>query len=53
MNTRTLGTKGPEVSALGLGCMGLSHSYGRPTERSEAVALVRAAVDTHLQRVGR
>lgn len=45
MQKRTLGKSGLEVSALGLGCMGLSFGYGRPTERREAVALIRAAVD--------
>ncbi len=41
MNTRTLGTD-LTVSAVGLGCMGFSHAYGAPTERSEAI---RAAYD--------
>jgi aryl-alcohol dehydrogenase-like predicted oxidoreductase len=45
MKTRTLGNSGLEVSALGYGCMGLSALYGRPTPRSEAVALIRAAFD--------
>lgn len=45
MKTRTLGRSGLEVSALGLGCMGLSHGYGPPTERSAAISLIRAAVD--------
>jgi len=45
MQTRTLGTSGLQVSAIGLGCMGLSFSYGAPTEKSEAVALIRAAVE--------
>jgi aryl-alcohol dehydrogenase-like predicted oxidoreductase len=44
MQTRTLG-QGLEVSALGLGCMGLSHGYGPATDRSDAVALIRAAVE--------
>jgi len=34
-----------KVSALGLGCMGFSHAYGAPTEREEAVRLLRQAVD--------
>ncbi len=43
MKTRTLG-QGLEVSALGLGCMGMSQSYGPLPDRSEAVALIRDAV---------
>lgn len=45
MKPRQLGTSGLSVSALGLGCMGLSHGYGPATERSQAIALIRAAVD--------
>ena len=45
MQTRTLGTSGLAVSALGLGCMGLSHAYGRPVEKQAGIALLRAAVD--------
>lgn len=45
MLTRTLGPDGPAVSALGLGCMGLSHAYGAPTERTAAIALLREAVE--------
>ncbi|MCL1960185.1 MAG: aldo/keto reductase [Desulfovibrionaceae bacterium] len=45
MQTRTLGRNGLQVSALGLGCMGLSHGYGLPMERQAAVGLIRAAVD--------
>ena len=44
MNTRTLGAD-LTVSAVGLGCMGFSHAYGAPTERSEAVRGIRAAYD--------
>jgi aryl-alcohol dehydrogenase-like predicted oxidoreductase len=44
MQTRTLGS-GLEVSALGLGCMGLSFGLGPATEKSEAIALIRAALD--------
>ncbi len=43
MKTRHLGQSGLEVSALGLGCMGLSFGYGPATDRSEAVKLIRAA----------
>jgi aryl-alcohol dehydrogenase-like predicted oxidoreductase len=45
MNTRTLGANGLEVSALGLGCMGLSHGYGPPVDPQDGIALIRAAVD--------
>ena len=44
MRTRTLGTGGPVVSALGLGAMGMSDAYG-PTDRAESVATVHAALD--------
>ncbi len=44
MTTRTLGTGGPTVSALGLGCMGMSDLYG-PTDRGESIATVHAALD--------
>ncbi len=43
MNTR-LGTTGPHVSRVGLGCMGMSDFYG-PADRSESLATVRAALD--------
>jgi aryl-alcohol dehydrogenase-like predicted oxidoreductase len=42
---RKLGKPGLEVSALGLGCMGMSWSYGPAMERQEAISLIRAAVD--------
>jgi aryl-alcohol dehydrogenase-like predicted oxidoreductase len=45
MQKRTLGKGGLEVSALGLGCMGLSFAFGPPTEKSEAIKLIRAAVE--------
>ena len=45
MKTRTLGNSGLEVSALGLGCMGMSFGYGPPADRQEMVALLRTAVD--------
>lgn len=45
MQKRKLGKSGLEVSALGLGCMGLSFGLGPATEKSEAVKLIRAAVD--------
>lgn len=44
MNKRILGKSGLEVSALGLGCMGLSFGYGPATDRKQAIELIRAAV---------
>jgi aryl-alcohol dehydrogenase-like predicted oxidoreductase len=44
MDTRKLGSTGPTVSALGLGCMGMSDFYG-PTDRSESIATIHAALD--------
>jgi len=44
MQTRTLGKYGPSVSALGLGCMGMSDAYG-PADRSESIATIHAALD--------
>jgi len=43
MEKRMLGSSGLEVSALGLGCMGLSFGYGPATEKSQGIALIRAA----------
>jgi len=45
MQKRILGKSGLEVSAIGLGCMGLSFGYGPATETSDGVGLIRAAVD--------
>jgi aryl-alcohol dehydrogenase-like predicted oxidoreductase len=45
MKTRKLGNSQLEVSAIGFGCMGLSHGYGPATDRQAAIALIRAAVD--------
>ena len=42
---RKLGTQGLEVSAIGLGCMGMSFSYGPPADKQEMIALIRSAVD--------
>ena len=44
MDTRILG-KDLAVSAVGLGCMGFSHAYGAPTEKDEAVRLIRQAAE--------
>src|SRR3989440_6035530 len=44
MDTRTLGTAGPRVSALGLGCMGMSDFYGAADE-AESIATIHAAID--------
>src|SRR5580693_891906 len=45
MQKRKLGKSGLEVSALGLGCMGMSFSYGPPKDKQEMIALIRAAVE--------
>jgi aryl-alcohol dehydrogenase-like predicted oxidoreductase len=45
MQKRKLGNNGLEVSAIALGCMGLSYGYGPATDRSEAIKLIRAAFD--------
>ncbi|HEY6955343.1 MAG TPA: aldo/keto reductase [Flavisolibacter sp.] len=45
MEKRTLGKSGLQVSALGLGCMGLSYGYGPATDRKEAIALIRKAYE--------
>jgi aryl-alcohol dehydrogenase-like predicted oxidoreductase len=45
MQKRKLGNSGLEVSAIGLGCMGLSFAYGPAMERQEAIKLLRNAVD--------
>jgi aryl-alcohol dehydrogenase-like predicted oxidoreductase len=45
MQKRSLGNSGLEVSALGLGCMGMHQSYGPAPEKPEMIALIRAAVD--------
>jgi aryl-alcohol dehydrogenase-like predicted oxidoreductase len=45
METRKLGKSGLEVSALGLGCMGMSFSYGPPKDKQEMIPLLRTAVE--------
>ncbi len=45
MQKRKIGNTGLEVSAIGLGCMGMSHAYGTPPDRSEMIAVLRAAVE--------
>lgn len=45
MEKRILGTNGLEVSAIGLGCMGMSHGYGPAADRREMIALIRRAVE--------
>jgi len=45
MKKRVLGKSGLEVSAIGFGCMGMSHGYGRPTEKDAAIGVIREAVD--------
>jgi aryl-alcohol dehydrogenase-like predicted oxidoreductase len=45
MQKRKLGNSGMEVSALGYGAMGLSHGYGPATDKQQAIALIRAAVE--------
>ncbi len=45
MQKRTLGQSGLEVSALGLGCMGLSYGYGPATEKDQAIKLIRSAYE--------
>lgn len=45
MQKRTLGQGGLEVSAMGLGCMGLSFGYGPAVEKKDGIALIRAALE--------
>src|SRR5205823_9443135 len=44
MQRRKLGKSNLEVSAIGLGCMGMSFGYGPPKDKNEMIALIRAAV---------
>ena len=45
MQKRKLGKRNLEVSALGLGCMGLSAGYGQPVVKQEGISLIRSAVE--------
>ena len=45
MQKRKLGNSGPEVSSIGFGCMGMSHSYGPPKDKQEMTSLLHAAVE--------
>src|SRR5437660_9901561 len=45
MQKRQFGTSGLEVSALGLGCMGLSYGYGPAVDKQHGISLIRAAFD--------
>ena len=45
MQKRKLGNSNLEVSAIGLGCMGMSFGYGPPQDKQEMISLIRAAVE--------
>lgn len=45
MQKRKLGKSNLEVSAIGLGCMGMSFSYGPPKDKQEMISLIRTAVE--------
>jgi predicted aldo/keto reductase-like oxidoreductase len=45
MRKRTLGNSNLEVSAMGLGCMGMSASYGPPQDKQQMISLIRSAVE--------
>ncbi|HKV46722.1 MAG TPA: aldo/keto reductase [Candidatus Acidoferrales bacterium] len=45
MKERVLGKSGLQISALGLGCMGLSYGYGPPLEKQQAISVIRTAVE--------
>src|SRR6266567_3274678 len=45
MQKRRLGKSGLDVSAIGLGCMGMSFGYGPPADKEEMISLIRSAVE--------
>jgi aryl-alcohol dehydrogenase-like predicted oxidoreductase len=45
MKTRRLGKAGPEVSAIGLGCMGMAAFYGQPSDETQAMAVIHRALE--------
>ena len=45
MRYRSLGKSGIKISALGLGCMGMTHAYGAPSDEHEMIELIRSAAD--------
>jgi aryl-alcohol dehydrogenase-like predicted oxidoreductase len=49
MQKRKLGKSNLEVSAIGLGCMGMSFSYGPPKDKQEMTSLIRAAVQRDIR----
>jgi aryl-alcohol dehydrogenase-like predicted oxidoreductase len=51
MELRRLGANGPEVSSLGLGCMGMSGMYG-PADRAESLATLAGAVEAGIALLG-
>ncbi|MFN3559229.1 MAG: aldo/keto reductase [Brevundimonas sp.] len=48
MKTRRLGPNGPEVSAIGLGCMGMASFYGQPSDEAQATVVIHRALDLGL-----
>jgi len=45
MQNRKLGNSGLEVSAIGLGCMGMTSAYGLPADKTEMISLIAKAID--------